>query len=559
MMTVEERIALRDELFIEFIKLKIIVFSSKYKGYIYTNKRIIKEKIAKESDIVIQYNKYVSEFKSENEALYCLRCQDDYTNHLCPICGNFAEFYSDGYNCNKYRVTCNQIKCRESLANSETANKKRIETNQNKYGKDNTFQVEEFKQKAEDTKERLYNDRYFTNRKKARNTNRERYGVDWYSQTEEFLEKAKESNQRERGCDWPAQDPIIVARQRETYFKNHTFENPIIAEECQFIFDQIKEGLQLVDVYSNNKYFEQFVQLSFINKNRLLQFGELAELFDCKNQTIGRRIHELELEEYFDIKVSKLELQFRDFLIDNGYVEKDDFTRYNHILKTQIDTLQEIDFLIPDHKLCFEINDIMNHNIKEKDSMYHYNKTLMAKDQYNLRLIHLWEWEVTDTVLWNKMQNWILHLLNQNKIQLDIFEDDNYDIRRIDKEELLIFLNNYSINLYQEFNDCIGIYYKDDLIEVLSFKGNILSIYVKFGYELIKGTKEIIQSYIIQKNLDYIFTYVDLSKFTGKTLENIGFKLIQYQEPAILSEFYTTSKRKRIYNCGYNIYMYSCF
>ena len=559
-MTVEERISLRDELFIEFIKLKIIVFSPKHKGYMYTNKRIIKEKIAKESDVIIQYNKYVSEFRSENEALYCLRCQDDYTNHLCPICGNFAEFYSDGYNCNKYRVTCNQVKCHESLANSETANKKRIETNQNKYGKDNTFQVEEFKQKAEDTKERLYNDRYFTNRKKARDTNRERYGVDWYSQTEEFLEKAKESNQRERGCDWPAQDPIIVARQRETYFKNHTFENPIIIEECQLIFNQIKEGLQLVDVYSNNKYFEQFVQLSFINKNRLLQFGELAELFDCKNQTIGRRIHELELEEYFDIRVSKLELQFRDFLIANNYKEKDDFTRYNHILKTSTNTLQEIDFLIPDHKLCFEINDLMNHNIKEKDSTYHYNKILMARDQYNLRLIHIWEWELTDDILWNKLQKWILHLLNQNKIQLNIFDNNNnYDIRRVNKEEQSEFLNKYSITLYQESDTCLGIYHNNELIQTISFKDNILSICVKFGYELIKGTKEVIQSYMKYKNLDYILTYTDLSKFTGKTFENIGFKLISYKEPDILFQSYTTNKRLCLYNCGHNVYKYSCF
>ena len=559
-MTVEERITLRDELFIEFIKLKIIVFSPKYKGYIYTNKRMIKEKVAKESDVIIQYNKYVSEFRSENEALYCLRCQDDYTNHICPICGNFAEFYSDGYNCNKYRVTCNQVKCHESLANSEAANKKRIETNQNKYGKDNTFQVEEFKQKAEDTKERLYNDRYFTNRKKARDTNRERYGVDWYSQTEEFLEKAKESNQRERGCDWPAQDPIIVARQRETYFKNHKVNNLIITEECQFIFDQIKEGLHLIDVYSNNEYFKEFIKLSVIIKNRLLQFGELAELFGYENQTIGRRIHDLELEEYFDIRVSKLELQFKAFLISNNYKEKNDFIRHNHILKTSTNTLQEIDFLLPQYNLCFEINDLMNHNIKEKDSTYHYNKILMTRDQYNLRLIHIWEWELTDDILWNKLQKWILHLLNQNKIQLNIFDNnDIYDIKRVNKEEQLEFLNKYSITPYQESDVYLGIYHNNELIQTISFKDNILSICIKFGYKLIKGTKEVIQSYMKYKNLDYILTYTDLSKFTGKTFENIGFKLISYKEPDILFQSYTTNKRLCLYNCGHNVYKYSCF
>ena len=187
MLTLNERITLRDKLINRFIELKILTFSLKYNSYIYTNKRKIKDKIKNDEETFHLYNVYISQFRSEEEALYCLRCKDDISNHICPICKNEAEFYTDGYNCNKYRITCNDVNCRESLANSESANKKRIQTCQERYNVDNTFQAEEFKQKAADTKERLYGDSHYTNREKAKNTNRERYNVDWYGQCEDFL------------------------------------------------------------------------------------------------------------------------------------------------------------------------------------------------------------------------------------------------------------------------------------------------------------------------------------------------------------------------------------
>ena len=249
-----------------------------------------------------------------------------------------------------------------------------------------------------------------------------------------------------------------------------------------------------------------------------------------------------------------LELHFKDFLIDNYYEESDDFTRHNHILRTDTNDVREIDFLFRKYNIGFEINDLGTHNILNKDINYHYSKTLMAKEQHNIRLIHIWEWELNNS----KVLNWILHILNQNKIQLNIFEDnDNYDIRRVSKEKEYKFLNQYSITPYQESDVCIGIYYKDELIEVLRFKDNILSTYIKFGYNIIEETKKVIQSYMKCKNLDSIITYVDLSKFTGKTFEDMGFELIDYIKPNTIAEnLNEVANYKQIYNCGYNIYKY---
>ena len=68
--------------------------------------------------------------------------------------------------------------------------------------------------------------------------------------------------------------------------------------------------------------------------------------------------------------------------------------------------------------------------------------------------------------------------------------------------------------------------------------------------------KEQSWSYIQLSNVPYILTYTDLSKFTGNSLEDIGFKILQYQDPNIISETNTTSKYKQLYNCGYNVFIY---
>lgn len=283
------------------------------------------------------------------------------------------------------------------------------------------------------------------------------------------------------------------------------------------------------------------------------------DIFNKSYSTINSHIHELKLEEYFNIKDSLFELQFRDFLIKSNYIEDEHFERRNHNIlpiNQKTNGHSEIDFLFSKYNLGFEINDLGGHKIHKKNANYHYNKTLQCS-QKGIRLIHLWEWELNETN-WPKTSRWILHILNQNKTQLNIFDNDNYNIRLVNKEDLIAFLDQYSFDNNRDFDKCIGIYYNDELIQTISFiNDRILSICVKFGYELVIGTTELIQSYMINNQLNYVLTYVDLSKFTGKTFEDMGFELIRYIEPFSISEKLNSSKSKQVYNCGYNVYMFT--
>ena len=500
MLNIEDRIQLRDELFNSFKLLTNRI-----------NKTTIDNIISSNLELQSMYSIYVAEFRTENEAIHCLRHQDDFSNHICPACGNIAMFY-----CNKhsgeyrYRKVCS-AQCHGKRVGSEEAKQKRIDTNKDRFGYDNAMQ------------------------------------------NPDILAKFIQSMLNKYGVKWALQHPKIVEIWRKNYQENHGIIDPILLKETQPILNQIEEGLILTDAYSNEKYFKQFIQFFYLYKNRLLKINEIMNIFDKSFPTIDQRIHELKLEGYFDIRDSNTELQFRDFLIENNYIEDKDFERHLFNLYVNENSKHQLDFTFNNHKIAFEVNDIGGHNSTRKDSNYHINKTRMARDQHNIRLIHLWEWELNETN-WSKTSQWILHLLNQNKIQLTL---DDCIIDRVSKEDEIIFLNQYSITSYQESDICIGIYNdNNELIQTLSFKDNVLSICTKFGYELIKDTYQIIQSYMNYKQLDHILTYCNLDKFTGTTFENLGFQLLEYQAPSIISELLNeSSEYKQLYNCGYNIYV----
>lgn len=132
-MTVIDRIKLRDELFEELKKLKIISFNKKDGYMIHGTKKItLHQLLNNNSEFKSLYDSYVNQFRSEEEALYCLIHNDDFENHKCIICGKQCLFYANRKH-KKYRMTCGSKTCTEKIANSESAKNKGKETIKIKY------------------------------------------------------------------------------------------------------------------------------------------------------------------------------------------------------------------------------------------------------------------------------------------------------------------------------------------------------------------------------------------------------------------------------------------
>lgn len=188
--------------------------------------------LLQDPNIAELYNNYIRQYRSEEEAWYCLLKSDNPNNHICEVCGKPSEFnattttigYSRfcGRECrNKSRdinraKTCVSKYGYESATQSEVVQDRRRQTCMSKYGVTNPNQSEEVKAKKRQTclskygvecslqssqaqlksQQTLMSNYGVDNplkseevKSKIRATNLKRYGVPSYSQTEEYRHK----------------------------------------------------------------------------------------------------------------------------------------------------------------------------------------------------------------------------------------------------------------------------------------------------------------------------------------------------------------------------------
>ena len=458
----EERIVLREKIFNLFEELSIMISS---RGHNKVNRNKLK-RISENKELYILYNTYINEFRSEEEAIYCLTHNTDYTEHICPICSELSKFRSIR-RVWSYSKTCGKRECMNKIIHSDIAkerakqsfiknygvdnpakNKEVIEkmksTNKERYGSEYIVLTDSFKEKSKATCKKKYGVEYSFQSEDVRNkgkatckekygveypsqnkdirlkiettnkerygtkaplqnkevfqklikTNKERYGVSFVAQNPEIYKKVKTTNKLKYGTEIASQSDIVKSKARETYFNNHYDVNTIVNDnDIKEVLDILK-GNKLIDIYSKDNLFIQSIELLHNKKNRLLRIREIANMFGIPYRTIISRVKELNLLNYFYLKDSKLELQFKKLLDDNNI-------RYTRHDKNILDG-KEIDFLLDDYKIGFEINDIKSHNIMSKEPFYHINKTISSSNK-GIRLIHIYEWELINKSIWNRL------------------------------------------------------------------------------------------------------------------------------------------------------------
>ena len=549
-MTLEERIQLRDELIYEFEQLKLITLSKKG-VYVFNRNHPYNEVLKSKIELQTKFYQYVQEFRSELEALKCLKCRDDITNHICPVCKiNYCKF--DTLN-NRYRKTCS-TKCSESLSNSSEANAKKEQTclkrfnvthhskseliKQKKrdtvyahYNVGCTFQAQEVIDQIKYTKFIRYNNENYTNREKAIQTYQERYKVNNPFQVIEFQAKCIETIRRLYGVDNISQ----------LHINN-------------------------LDIYSDNNRFKNFIINRYKQKGMFLTLKEICSYFNISPLCLKRKLESLDLLNYFYIQDSQLEIDFKTFLESYNI----QFQRRNRSILIKDNIRRELDFLI-NNSIGIEINDIASHNSFEnenktnwfKDPLYHQHKSLLAIEK-GIRLIHIWEWELRNKSLWSKISQWLLNNFTQFKQSINLHD---CQLVYINKDIEHNFYNLYSIKEYQDSDVCIGLMYNNLVYQIMSFKNMDNQWYLinhgtVYNYYIDNGYQTILNSFKSSYKLQTIIYISDVSKDDITLYDQMGFKLIDTLEPSIIwcNKDMNLSDIEQegyipIYNCGYNVYI----
>ena len=447
----------------------------------------------------------------------------------------------------------------------EKANKVMIE----KYGSQHAFQNKETFDKFKRTMQDKYGVDFSLQNKEIRDkfthSMKDKYDNEHALQCEEFKQKAKNTNITKYNVEYATQS-------YDAYVTSHTTKGYIPVSED--IFNIVNNA----DLLSN--YIDELTEREGISPT----LKKLADSLGYAVSAVGQKITKFNLHN----KISHLsscshgEIEIMEFL-DKYNIEYSH--RYNKIGP-------EIDIYIEKLDIGIEFNGIYWHCDIHKEKDYHLKKYLYYKD-LGIRLINIYDDEWNSDESQNILKSIILSSCNISNInsidyarKLKLVElDHSPNTLQIIRD----FYDENHLQGYRNSSNHIALLDGDNIIECMSFGypyyGNNKNK-TNYQYELIRhctklyhnvvGGKERIFKYFLnnypydKKYNNYIITYCDIDKFTGKSYEKLGFKYINhkiqvwsvnehrtqrlYRNPKDNEKF---KELPKIYGCGNNVYIYN--
>lgn len=339
-----------------------------------------------------------------------------------------------------------------------------IETVQSKYGVENVSQIPEVRNKIENS---------------LIKTTQEKYGYNHPFLVPSIRDKAKDAIEKIYGVRNPFHSYIIRKRAADTRFKRYGY----------------RQGWNIDTMAKNNE----------------IKYGfkwncQLPQCNDALTRT-G--------------KDSKVNIEFAKQLEDNNIDFEREYSIKGYTFDFKID------------ETLVEINPFPTHNStwglygNPKDINYHFNKTLLAKEN-NYRCIHIWDWDDKDKII-------------KSLVKRDTIYARQCIIKEVSNEDTSDFLNKYHYqNTCKEQKIRLGLYYNNTLIQIMTFgtprynknyEYELLRLCTAFGIKVVGGSKKLFTHFINKYKPKSVISYCDNSKFNGQVYIDLGFKLKSYGKP----------------------------
>lgn len=399
---------------------------------------------------------------------YDLYLKENSNEGKCKLCGKETKFNG----LNGYNIYCS-LKCSN---NDPDVKEKKKKAYLEKYGVNNPNKCKYVRDKIKQTNLEKYGTPYTFQsdlvKENIKKTMIERYGVDHPQKCKEIREKTETTSiSRYGGVGLGSEKLKLKAKQTciEKYGVTNPFSDETIKEQLKQECLE-KYGVPyycMTDKCRNSSVFENSsCNVSFM---KLL---EVANISYSREFSIGTKSY--------------------DFKVDNTLIEVNPTSTHNSTWGWR------------GHK-----NGI--------DREYHKNKSQLANEN-GYRCISLFDWDD-----YNK----VINLLLKKK---DTVYARKCIIKEVTNSDTIAFINKNHLQGYSKSKINIGLYYNSELVSIMTF-GN--PRYNKhYEYELIRycyskhviGGEEKLFSYFIKNyKPNSIISYCDLSKFTGKLYEKLGF------------------------------------
>ena len=357
---------------------------------------------------------------------------------------------------------------------------------------------ESHNKKSKESKLNNYGDPNYNNREKAKLTCIEKYGVENVSQIAGVQEKNKLLKIEMYGSvnNWPKGQQTRIENcgsLEESYKATHESVTKTCLERYGCIrpisIPEIKEKARenfkakFQEIYGVDSYFE---------------WGDAKRSNGSKNSSFNLKFSSL--LDSFNVEYSS------EFYLNGKWF---DFKLYDNLIEINPS---------PTHNSTWSPFGDTHEGI---DKNYHLEKTKLALNN-NYRCIHIFDWDDKEKI--------IKSLLPKTTVYARKCE-----IKEVTKKDIDNFLNNYHFqNTCRGQNIKLGLYYKDELIQIMTFgrprynqkyEWELLRLCTKFEYKVVGGAEKLFKYFIKNYNPKSIISYCDNSKFSGDVYNRLGMNI----------------------------------
>ena len=521
--------------------------------------------------------KYTDYFSSK-----CKKCNKDFTVQKRKR----VKYSSDKvFLCKECLKKENQISKYGSVkAAYEQREAKKKETCLQKYGVEYNFQRAEFKVKAKEEKKEKYNDENYNNRELAKKTTNlktdeekkeiaektketliskygsvetaynqreekkrktclQKYGVEYNLQREEVKEKTKKEylskkekviNASKKAIDTKKEKGNLNISKKafKTFFERTGYAHPMQMPKIAELVKQKNSEWRINDTFERLK--NKSSKTSFTKENNDIyckcnSCGNTWKFTNAKYRTIicdkcypktaGTSIGEKEVAKY--IKSQGFEVEENTKKILNSWRNPE----LKKIVKK--DFIYEIDLYIPALKIAIEYDGLYWH--KNNDTNEELLKTKLC-EELGIRLIHINDFD------WKNKENIMKSIICFKKERIYARK---CDIKLVNSKEEKTFLNSNHHKGYIPSSKCLGLYYNNELVQMMSFGKSRYN--KKYDWELLReasklntivigGCSKLFKKFT-ESEPGSIISYCDYSLFNGKSYEKMGMKFERLSKP----------------------------
>ena len=419
-------------------------------------------------------------------------------------------------NAASYENVANKISEAWKYVDKNKVLEKRKKTNVEKYGVEHHQQNQIQKEKIKNNIIKIHDGIGFSSKKiqnKIKNSILEKYGVENVMNNTKVQDKLKNSILEKYGVENAMQSSDVISKRRKNNIEKWGVENN----------SQRHISKETLETLSSNSAFEQKLKVSG-------GAYSLSKELEVSIHTIMNKIKEFGIiYESQGTFTSSFETEILNFLSINDVPNLIQSDR-------KILNGKELDIVIPDKKICIEMNGVYWHseNSGNKDKFYHYNKTEVAK-KAGYQLLHIYdvEWLHKNNII----KSMILSKIGKSQNKVHARKCIILEINPSQKNQFLIEnhlqgKDTASINL--------GLFFNNELVAVMTFGKSRFS--KKYQWELVRfankkfthvvgGASKLLRYFINKYNPCSIVTYADKRYSDGTFYEKIGFTKLHESEP----------------------------